>query len=114
MATLTGQPVATTFKDLLQMGNSGAGLTGTTRTVQDGDGTNSPLQLSSDAVNMNGTFQLNGVTLTASAARLNNTIVGTGGVSVDNSIVTYDGIISQFKFHFRYFSDGNFICHCLA
>ena len=92
MATLTGQPVATTFKDLLQIGNSGAGLTGTTRTVQDGDGTNSPLQLSTDAVNMNGTFQLNGVTLTASATKLNNTIVGTGdGTSLDNSIVTYDG-----------------------
>ena len=92
MATLTGQPVATTFKDLLQIGNSGEGLTGTTRTVQDGDGTNSPLQLSTDAVNMNGTFQLNGVTLTASATKLNNTIVGTGdGTSLDNSIVTYDG-----------------------
>tara|TARA_R110000782_G_scaffold24822_3_gene64395 strand:- start:136 stop:6243 length:6108 start_codon:yes stop_codon:yes gene_type:complete len=91
MATLTGQPVATTFKDLLQMGNSGEGLTGTTRTVQDGDGTNSPLQLSSDAVNMNGTFQLNGVTLTASATALNNTITSSTTSSLDNSIVTYDG-----------------------
>jgi hypothetical protein len=91
MATLTGQPVATTFKDLLQMGNSGAGLTGTPRTVQDGDGTNSPLQLSSDAVNMNGTFQLDGVTLTASATALNNTITSSTTASLDNSIVTYDG-----------------------
>jgi hypothetical protein len=91
MATLTGQPVATTFKDLLQMGNSGAGLTGTPRTVQDGDGTNSPLQLSSDAVNMNGTFQLDGVTLTASATKLNNTITSSTTASLDNSIVTYDG-----------------------
>ena len=90
MATLTGQPVATTFKDLLQIGNSGAGLTGTTRTVQDGNGSNTPLQLSTNAVNINGTFQLGGVTLTASADTLNNTMAGTG-TSVDNSIATFDG-----------------------
>ena len=71
MASLTGTQIANTYKQLLQVGSGNVGLGGTLQTVQDGDATNSPLQLSTNAVNINGTFQLSGVTLTASASTLN-------------------------------------------
>jgi hypothetical protein len=71
MASLTGTQIANTYKQLLQVGSGNVGLGGTLQTVQDGDATNSPLQLSDSAVNINGTFQLSGVTLTASASTLN-------------------------------------------
>jgi len=71
MASLTGTQIANTYKQLLQVGSGNVGLTSSLQTVQDGDATNSPLQLSDSAVNINGTFQLSGVTLTASASTLN-------------------------------------------
>jgi len=71
MATLTGQNIANTYKQLLQVGSDNAGLTTSVQTIQDGSGTNSALQLSQSAVNINGTFQLNGTTLTATASALN-------------------------------------------
>ena len=73
MSTLTGKKIANTYKDLLQISNSNAGVDGTLRTVEDGEGTNTPLQLSNSAVNINGpsALQLNGVTLTATASVLN-------------------------------------------
>ena len=71
MASLTGTQIANTYKQLLQVGSGNVGLGGTLQTVQDGSANNSPLQLSTNAVNINGTFQLSGVTLTASASTLN-------------------------------------------
>jgi hypothetical protein len=71
MATLTGKTIADTYKDLLQVSNANSGIDGTLRTVQDGEGTNSALQLSNSTVNINGIFQLNGSTLTATASALN-------------------------------------------
>ena len=71
MATLTGTKIANTYKQLLQVGSGNTGLTSTVQAVQDGEGNNSPLQLSQSAVNINGTFQLSGVTLTADASTLN-------------------------------------------
>ena len=71
MATLTGQNIANTYKQLLQVGSDNAGLTTSVQTIQDGSGTNSALQLSQATVNINGTFQLNGSTLTATASALN-------------------------------------------
>ena len=72
MATLTGQKISNSYKDLLQVSNSNSGIDTTKRTVSDGEGTNSPLQLSDSIVNIDGTFQLNGSTLTANASALNN------------------------------------------
>jgi len=82
MSTLTGQKIANTYKQLLQVGTDNNGLTATVQTVQDGAGTNSPLQLSNSAVNINGTFQLNGSTLTATASELNAIadLTGTTGI----------------------------------
>ena len=71
MASLTGKQIANTYKDLLQVSNSNSGIDTTLRSVSDGGGTASPLQLSNAAVNIDGTFQLSGVTLTASAEVLN-------------------------------------------
>jgi len=71
MSSLTGKQIANTYKDLLQVSNSNSGIDTTLRSVSDGKGTASPLQLSNAAVNIDGTFQLSGVTLTASASVLN-------------------------------------------
>ena len=82
MASLTGTQIANTYKQLLQVGSGNVGLTSSLQTVQDGDATNSPLQLSDSAVNINGTFQLSGVTLTASASTLNAVADLTGATGI--------------------------------
>jgi hypothetical protein len=82
MATLTGTKIANTYKQLLQVGSSNTGLTGTVQAVQDGGGNASPLELSQNAVNINGTFQLSGVTLTANASTLNAVADLTGATGI--------------------------------
>jgi hypothetical protein len=82
MATLTGKQIANSYKQLLQVGSNNTGLSGTVQTVQDGSGTNSALQLSNSAVNINGNFQLNGVTLTANASTLNAVADLTGATGI--------------------------------
>ena len=72
MATLTGKQIANTYKDLLQVSNANSGIDATVRAVSDGEGTESALQISNAAVNINGTFQLNGDSITKSAAQINN------------------------------------------
>jgi len=101
MATLTGKTIANTYKDLLQVSNNNGGVDGTLRTVSDGEGTNSPLQLSNSAVNINGTFQLNGNTLTATASALNaitdlSGVTGfpaiSGGTAVGRTLIAGTGV----------------------
>ena len=41
MATLTGQRVKDSYKDLLQVSNSNSGITSTLTAVQDGEGNSS-------------------------------------------------------------------------
>jgi hypothetical protein len=82
MTTLTGTKIANTYKQLLQVGTGNVGLTSSLQTVQDGDASNSPLQLSNSTVNINGTFQLSGVTLTASASTLNAVADLTGATGI--------------------------------
>ena len=91
MATLTGKTIANTYKDLLQVSNNNNGLTGTVQTISDGAGTNSALQLSNAAVNINGTFQLNGESLTVNASAINNMadIGSATGIIVVNSGSVY-------------------------
>ena len=73
MATLTGRKIKDTYKDLLQISNSNAGIDGTLRTITDGEATTSVLQLSSSAVNIAsaGALQYAGTAITATAAELN-------------------------------------------
>lgn len=82
MATLTGKTIANTYKDLLQVSNSNSGVDATLRTIQDGEGTNSALQISTGSVNINGTFQLGGETLTATVSALNNIADLTGATGL--------------------------------
>jgi len=86
MSTFTGRTIANTYKGLLNIDNNNSGIDGTVRTVQDGEGTNSPLQLSNSTLNVNGAFQIGGVQLTANVSSLNALadITGaTGMIAVD-------------------------------
>jgi hypothetical protein len=52
MATLTGRAPKDTYKDLLQISNSNAGIDTTLRTIEDGEGTSGTIQLSTTAFNI--------------------------------------------------------------
>ena len=71
MSTFTGRTIANTYKGLLNIDNDNSGIDTTVRTVQDGEGTASPLQLSNSILNVNGAFQIGGVQLTANVSSLN-------------------------------------------
>lgn len=97
MTTLTGKTIASSYKDLLQVSNNNSGVDTTLRTVQDGEATNSALQLSNSTVNVNGVFQIGGDTLTATPSEINaivsstftNLTAGTGiRMEVDASVTT--------------------------
>jgi len=74
MADLTGKTIAATYRDLLQIAASstGGGLDGTARTVQDGGGNNSALQIGTGSVNINGTLELGGTAITKTAEQINS------------------------------------------
>ena len=63
-ASLTGNTVATSFKDILKISHGNAGIDTTLRPVSSSDGTDTPLQLSSTTVNINGIFQVSGTSFT--------------------------------------------------
>ena len=65
MTTLTGTKPKNTYIDLLQVSNTNSGIDGTLRAVSDGEGTASPLELSSSAINASSGFQVGGVAFTA-------------------------------------------------
>ena len=109
MASLTGVEIANSYQQLLQIGSNNSGLSTSLQYVQDGSGTNSALQLSNSTVNIDGLFQLHGVTLTATASVLNavadltgangiiavsagqvygRTLVAGGGLSITNATGT--------------------------
>lgn len=60
MATLQGRAIKDTYKDLLQVSNGNAGVDATLRTVEDGEGTSSALQVSTGEINVNGDINLTG------------------------------------------------------
>ena len=82
MPTLTSKQIANSYKQLLRIGNNNTGLTSSLQTVEDGNGNSSALQLTNSIVNINGTFQLNGVALTADASTLNNVADLTGATGL--------------------------------
>ena len=88
MTTLTGRQPKDTYKDLLQVSNSNQGVDTTLRTVEDGEGTSSALQVSTTTVNVNGTFQKSGTTVSATAAELNTLAsVAAGTTSASKAVV---------------------------
>ena len=52
MATLTNRAPKDTYKDLLQISNSNSGIDATLRTIEDGEGTSGPFQVSTTAFNI--------------------------------------------------------------
>lgn len=75
MTQLTNQTPASTYGDLLTTTNGGNGLSNVLQNVQDGFGNNSPMQIAMNAVNFvrsTGSFEIDGVAITASAANINS------------------------------------------
>jgi|TARA_R110000822_G_scaffold123322_1_gene257725 hypothetical protein len=62
MAALTGTTIKSTYGDLAQVSNGGAGVDGTLRNVSSGLGTNSSLQLSTTAAKVQGDLTITGTT----------------------------------------------------
>lgn len=60
MADLTGKTPANTYKDLLQVSNSNSGVDGTLRQVEDGEGTQSALFVSTSAMKVSGNAEITG------------------------------------------------------
>lgn len=88
MATNTGRTIAATYKNLLNIDNSNTGVDSSLRTVQDGEGTASALQLSQSAVNINGTLYIGGAELTANVSALNVAGNNTDAITSINSVLT--------------------------
>lgn len=80
MPDLTGQEISNSYKRLMQVKTSAnEGITTTLRTIQSGDNADSPLQLNNSTLNVNGTFAIGGVNLTATVSSLNAIVDITGG-----------------------------------
>lgn len=71
MTALTGRQKKDTYKDLLQVSNSNQGIDTTLRTIEDGEGTQGPFQVSTTTMNVTGTLQKSGTTISATADELN-------------------------------------------
>ena len=90
MATLQGRAIKDTFKDLLQVSNSNNGVDGTLRTIEDGEGTSSAIQVSTGAVKVNGTLEVTGDV--TGVPHVDYKGVYTGSTSyVKDDVVTYNG-----------------------
>ena len=100
MPDLTGQQISNSYKRLLQVKTSAnEGITTTLRTIQSGDNTDSPLQLNNSTLNVNGTFAIGGVNLTATVSSLNATADISGGEGYV--------VVSGTNVYKRSFSAGN-------
>ena len=91
MATLQGRSLDSTYKGLLFIDNSNAGVDGTLRDVQDGEGTVSSMQLSSAAAKFTGTMEVTGATTLTGGGALTGTWTDLGTVT---TVVINGGTIS--------------------
>ncbi len=92
MSTLNNRYPNVTYGNLLLIDNSNAGIDGTLRYVQDGEGTNSVLQLSTTALNIVSGFTYNGNAISIAGAltfsgayAFTATLVGTTSVTFPTS-----------------------------
>ena len=100
MPDLTGQEISNSYKRLMQVKTSAnEGITTTLRTIQSGDNADSPLQLNNSTLNVNGTFAIGGVNLTATVSSLNATADISGGQGYV--------VVSGTNVYKRSFSAGN-------
>jgi hypothetical protein len=83
MGQLNNLYVSSSFQGLLKMTNSATGLTNTLQTIQAGDGSDSPLQMSLTQVNISGSFTVNNLPITGSTSGTAGTS-GTSGTSGSN------------------------------
>jgi hypothetical protein len=88
MAALTGKKPKNTYKDLLQVSNSNAGIDGTLRFVSDGEGTDSTLKLSTASVSTTSKIVVGGDTAASDAAAI-------GYTSAEGLIITGQGSTSD-------------------
>lgn len=89
MTALTGLDSNITYKDLLQMGSGvGTGITGTLVSVEDGKGTNSALQISTSAVNINGAFSIGGTAFPTFPIVLGGPLTTGGTVNIGSTLTT--------------------------
>ena len=85
--TLTSQTPANTYKSLLKVGESAnAEITGSLQTIEDGNGNNTTLQLSSTGVKSTGTFEVTGLSTLANVAIASGTITSSSVVITGGSI----------------------------
>ena len=81
MPDLTGTQISNTYKRLMQVNvSANSGITTDLQTIQSGDNSNTPLQLSNSTLNVNGTFAIGGVNLTATVSSINAISDISGGV----------------------------------
>ena len=88
MAALTGKKPKNTYKDLLQVSNSNAGIDGTLRFVSDGEGTASTLKLSTASISTTSKIVVGGDTAASDAAAI-------GYTSAEGLIITGQGSTSD-------------------
>ncbi len=88
MTQLTGQPVSSTYGDVITCTNNGQGLSLALSIIQDGFGNNSPLMLAQNAFNINrgqGQFLIDSSPVLATSPNINSVcqanpiLPGTGG-----------------------------------
>lgn len=80
MTALAGRDIALTMGNLLQIDNNNSGVDGTLRNIEDGEGTQSSLQISTAQVKATGTFAA------AGAATFATTLGVTGAVTLASSL----------------------------
>ena len=83
MGALNNLYVSSSFQGLMKLTNSATGLTSTLQTIQAGDGSDSPLQMSLTQVNISGSFTVNNLPITGSTSGTAGTS-GTSGTSGSN------------------------------
>lgn len=83
MASLLGVPPQDFWKDLFQFPASNNGVTSSLVTIQDGKGTNLPIQISTTVVNFTGSVQHNGSAISSSSGNTG----GTGSAGSGNQYV---------------------------
>jgi len=88
MAALTGKKPKDTYKDLLQVSNSNAGIDSTLRFVSDGEGTDSTLKLSTASVSTTSKLVVGGDTAASDVAAI-------GYTSAEGLILTGQGSTSD-------------------
>jgi hypothetical protein len=93
MGQLNNQYVSSSFQGLLKMTNSTTGVTNTLQTVQTGDGTDTPLQISQTQVNISGSFLINNVPITNGTNGTSGTsgVAGSSGTSGTSGVAGSSG-----------------------